>query len=823
MFNKLLFLAAFLVANTLSAQILEPVKWSFESVKISDTEYDLIYTADIEEGWTVYSQYTEDDGPIPTEITYESDGFELEGEGEETGKRKEGMDPIFKVNVIKFMADQPYVVTQRVRIGDGTPPISGFLTFMACDATKCLPPTDVDFSFEFNAEPATTIATTISGVDDSSFSDDNFNMPEPVKWSYEVEDKGEGKYLLKYIASAEKGWSVYSQFSPGDGPVATAVFYDDDDKFEILDRSVEKGHKKEGMDPYFDVNVIKFLADEPYIVEHLIKVTDPTLDITGGLEFMACDDTECLPPDVKDFVFNPSKLTGFQKGLSQEEIAAGDKHDNRIPSIKASLESPNAECGGVLELSTNLWLTFIFGFLGGLVALLTPCVFPMIPLTVSFFTKDTKRKGWVNGLIYGASIVVIYVALGILLTAFFGAEALNTLSTDWIANTIFFLVFMFFAFSFFGYYEITLPSSWSNRSDQMADKGGFIGIFFMAFTLAIVSFSCTGPIIGSAIVESASSKIGPAIVMTGFALALAIPFGLFAAFPAWLNSLPKSGSWMTSVKVVLGFLEVALAFKFLSVADMTKHWNFLRYELFMAIWIIVAILTVLYLLGIIKFPHDSPVRKITPVRWGFIGLFSAAAIYLATGFQFNDKTEAYKSKGLLSGIAPPAQYNFFLPAPELDPELKARFSSYKKCANNLDCFTDYYQGMEYAKEMNKPAFVDFTGYGCVNCRKTEEHIWIRDEVHEKLKDDFVLVSLYCDDREKLPKELISESRNTKIRTVGNMWADFQIVNFGSNSQPLYVMMTPDGEVIGKPRGYQTGVKGYVEFLECGLSNFEKMQ
>lgn len=825
MSRNLMLVAMLFMANLLSAQILEPVKWSFGSEKISESEYLLTFTAAIEEGWTVYSQFTSDDGPVPTEITFESEGAEKVGKGEEIGHMKEGMDPYFDVNVIKFLDDEPFVIKQKVNVQAGVTRVTGFLTFMACDASKCLPPTDVDFNIGL-ANEAPAGGMTISGVDLGGDIGAAMDFQSPVQWSYEIEDKGSGEYILRYTAMAEDGWSVYSQFTEDDGPVPTTVDYIEEDHYKILDRSIEKGHRKEGIDPMFDVNVIKFLSDEPYVIEHIIKTSDPSKDINGVFGYMTCDDSKCLNPPYVDLVFNPSKLKAGEKDVSSEIaslIREGNVVDNQIPSIKSSLENPTADCGGVQELSTNLWLTFLFGFIGGLLALLTPCVFPMIPLTVSFFTKDTKRKGWVNGAIYGASIIVIYVALGIFLTAFFGADALNRLSTNWIANTIFFLIFIFFAFSFFGYYEITLPSSWSNKSDKMADKGGFLGIFFMAFTLAIVSFSCTGPIIGSAIVESASSKIGPAVVMSGFAFALAIPFGLFAAFPAWLNTLPKSGSWMTSVKVVLGFIELALAFKFLSVADLTNHWGFLRYELFMGIWILTAIALVLYLMGYIRFPHDAPLKKINPLRWGFIAIFAAAAVYLATGFMYNERTEAYASKALLSGIAPPAHYNFFLPEPKLDPELSAKYISYKKCANNLDCFTDYYEGLSYAKEVNKPVFLDFTGHGCVNCRKTEEHIWVKDEVYFKLKEDFVLVSLYCDDDKNLEETLISKSRNTKIRDVGNMWTDFQVVNFGSNSQPLYGMMTPDEQMIGKPRGYQPGVKGYVEFLECGLNNFNSQK
>jgi thiol:disulfide interchange protein DsbD len=346
----------------------------------------------------------------------------------------------------------------------------------------------------------------------------------------------------------------------------------------------------------------------------------------------------------------------------------------------------------------------------------------------------------------------------------------------------------------------------------------------MAFTLAIVSFSCTGPIIGTALVQAASngSRLGPGIVMLGFSMALALPFGLFAAFPAWLNSLPKSGGWMNSVKVVLGFIEVALAFKFLSVADMTSHWGFLRYELFMVIWVVVAALTALYLFGIIKFPHDSPIRKLSAGRIGVALFFAVATIYLASGFQYNEKTAAYKSLPLMSGLAPPAHYNFFLKEVEgnIDPVLKERFPSYTKCANNLDCFKDYYEGVSYAKEVNKPLLIDFTGYGCVNCRKTEEHIWIEEPVWKMLDEDYVMVALYVDDRKTLDEVLVSKNQEgKKLRTVGNKWADFQIINFGSNSQPLYVIMAPDETVLSKPRAYHPGWKDYKNFLDCGLNTY----
>ena len=642
---------------------------------------------------------------------------------------------------------------------------------------------------------------------------------EPVKWSWESKDLGNDEYELIFTAAIDDNWNVYSQFTEEGGPVPTTIYYDTIQGAEILGKAAEFGHKKEGPDALFaGINVIKFLDDEDFVIKQKIKVTDKSKPIYGAIEFMTCDDARCLPPDMVDFTFS------FDGGKVAEKTIAGIPLDQTNNNIINSLKSPVGDCGEITEISQNYFYTFIFGFLGGLLALLTPCVFPMIPLTVSFFTKDTKRSGLTNALIYGGSIIVIYVLLGLLITGVFGAEALNRLSTNWIANTIFFLIFIVFAFSFFGYYEITLPSSWSSKSDEMADKGGLLGIFFMAFTLALVSFSCTGPIIGSAIVQAASSGsfLGPAIVMFGFALALAIPFGLFAAFPAWLNSLPRSGSWMTSVKVVLGFLELALAFKFLSVADMTNHWGFLKYELFLVIWILIAIGMTLYLFGFIRFPHDSKLKKLSKPRLGFASISLITLIYLCSGFFINKKTEVYKGLNLFSGILPPAGYNFMLEKPDLDPTIKSEFPSYSLCANNIPCFKEYDEGLAYAKQVNKPVFLDFTGHGCVNCRKTEDKIWVKDEIFNSLKNDWVLLSLYCDDDKELDQLYYSPSRMKPIENVGNKWADFQIINFEKNAQPLYIMMSSDEQILGHPRGYRESAEEYKEYMECGLNAYNGM-
>jgi len=651
-------------------------------------------------------------------------------------------------------------------------------------------------------------------------------MENPVSWTMEWEQVEDSTYHLIFTADIQEGWYVYSQYLdiPEDvfGPTPTGFYYDEGDHFQRLGKSTETATPLVNeFDNTFEIELTKWY-DSARVVQ-LVEVFDPAVPITGYLEFQTCNDKSCLPPTPVDFSFV----------LSESEISAGrqeanlDTIDQSITAIQQSRVDPAGECGkseGDLSNSSLGWI-FLLGFAGGFLALLTPCVFPMIPLTVSFFTKQskTRRSGLRNALLYGLSIIVIYVSIGLLITLFFGATALNELSTNWIANVLFFAIFVLFALSFFGFFELTLPSSWANQTDSLAEKGGLLGIFFMAFTLAIVSFSCTGPIIGQSLVLSANSSLGPFTVMLGFSTALALPFALFAAFPAWLAALPSSGGWMNTVKVMLGFVELALALKFLSVADMTKHWGILPYELFLGFWVLIALGMALYLLGGIRFPLDPKNRKpaTASIVMGVAAL--GLAVYLVTGFQYNEKTKAYDPLGLLSGLAPPAQYNLFLPEPTLDPELSQRYTSYGKCANNLDCFKDYEEGLSYAREVGKPVLLDFTGYGCVNCRKTEEHIWIEDAVWNKIQEEYVLISLYVDDRKPLGRELISATRGARLRNVGNKWADFQITNFQQNSQPLYVLLSPEEEVLAHPRGYREGVSQYADFLDCGLYTFRTLQ
>ena len=798
-------------------------------------------------GRSTPNSWKSDDGPVATAFYFDPGAFEAIGKVKEAGDKKEGFDKVFEMNLTKFY--KKAIFTQRVKVTDYSQPIIGYLEFMTCDDSRCLPPKEVDFEFtlevpagkvtaeqakaepapakeeapvEEEEEPPTTViedaAPTL--VAPATTAEDD-GILTPISWSFTQKKMEEGLYELTFTANMDAGWNIYSQHTEDDGPIPTSFIFTEGDHFQKDGLASETGKKKEGIDPIFDVNVIKFV-ESPVVFTQKVKVLDPSKPVKGFIEYMTCNEENCIPFE-EDFSFAFSDAATALVPIDPT-IGTDGTIDQGRPVIQETYKEPLGNCGEEdVARDLNFFWTFIKGFLGGLVALLTPCVFPMIPLTVSFFTKSSKDRssGIRNALAYGLSIIVIYVGIGLLITALFGATALNELSTNWIANTLFFAIFVIFAFSFFGYFEITLPSSWANKSDTLADQGGLIGTFFMAFTLAIVSFSCTGPIIGSAIVDAASSTFGPAVVMLGFSVALALPFALFAAFPGWLNSLPKSGGWMNTVKVFLGFAELALALKFLSVADMTMHWNILPYEVFMGLWVLTFLGLTLYLFGFIRFPHDGPKGKLSVGR-RLTGLATLAwTVFLATGLFVNAKTNTYNALAIMSGLAPPTYYNVFLDKPKVDPEIKAKYPSFTKCANDLDCFKDYYEGLAYAKEVNKPILLDFTGYGCVNCRKTEEHIWDKHMVRSKLDQDFVLVSLYVDDRTKLEEVLISKSQNEKIKNIGNKWADFQIVNFRQNTQPLYVMMSPDERVLAAPRGYKSNVPDYADFLDCGLSTFNR--
>ena len=870
--RAILILLAFVANFSVSAQIYNPVKWKITLTPAGDGNYTFLAKCTIEDGWSVYSQYlANEDGPIATTVNFdEGSHYKLIGKNKESDNAKKIFDKVFEMEVVKFQ--HSYSIEQKIKVTDPSKPITGYVNFMTCNDERCLPPTDVEFELfatggstgaagtkpaetktatpeakatskvdagsvasaekkkiteEAPAEKTPASSSTFSNVGSISVTGQSAprSVLKPVKWTFRSVKKAEGSYDIIAEAVIDEGWHIYGPGIHQEGsPVPTSLTITADAS-NTLDGKItdQSSARVEEHDKYFDMQVVKFKHDAR--ITQSIKSTSPKT-VSGSLEFMACDQSRCLAPEFLEFTIDlaTGKDVTAMAETNGPRVDDNGLLDQRIPSIKTTYVTPVSNCGEKpKEEKGNLLWMFIFGMINGFVALLTPCVFPMIPLTVSFFTKDSKRKGWENGLWYGASIIAIYVVLGLIITILFGAGSLNELSTNPIANTAFFVIFILFAFSFFGFYEITLPSSWSNKSDAMADKGGMIGIFFMAATLAIVSFSCTGPLIGTALVEASSEGfLGPLVVMGGFSLALAIPFSLFAAFPAWLNSLPKSGGWMNSVKVILGFAELALAFKFLSIADMTAHWGFLRYELFMGIWVIIALGMASYMFGWIRFPHDSPNRRIMPLPVMLGLLFAGLGIYLATGLLGSKETGTYNSLSLMSGLAPPAHYNFFKPLGEVEQENTGQYVSLSKCANNFDCFHDYYEGLAYAREKNKPILLDFTGYGCVNCRKTEEHIWSKELIRRKINDDFVLISLYVDDKMEMDSVLKSAVTNQKIRTVGQKWTDFQIANFDQNSQPLYVIVSPDERVLTTPRGYDPDVAGYQSFLECGLNTFKEI-
>ena len=663
---------------------------------------------------------------------------------------------------------------------------------------------------------------------------------DAVSWSHSIEDKSPTEKVLVLTAVIKGDWHLYSTELPAGGPTPTHLIVDKLTGAELVGKLTANQKPIEKFDPNFEMT-LRFFGGKVSFRQQ-IRITDPKkFAFEGAVRYMACNDQQCLPPANWEFKIQPkelgkleavapsTKLTEETSTTTTEEqtappmgeqladsasttatalsvqndstsLATSDLWAPVIPELKAYGDKALSQTEG------SLWMLLVGGFLGGLVALVTPCVWPMIPMTVSFFLKRSKdkKKGIRDALIYGLGIIIIYVGLGLLVSAVFGASFLNSLATNAYFNVAFFLLLVIFAMSFFGAFELVLPAKWTNKMDEKADSAsGFLSIFFMAFTLALVSFSCTGPIVGTLLVQAATSSSGmlaPAIGMLGFALALALPFTLFAIFPNLLQSMPKSGGWMNSVKVVLAFIELALALKFLSIADLAYNWRILDREVFLALWIVIFFLLGMYLLGKLRFPHDTPQEK-TPIPALFLAIVSLSfAVYMIPGL-WGAPLRA------ISAFAPPLRtqdLNLY------HGEVHAKFD-------------DYDAGMAYARQVGKPVIIDFSGYGCVNCRKMEAAVWTDANVKGMLENDYVLITLMVDEKAPLPQPLEVEENGQKIklRTVGDKWSYFQRMKFGANAQPFYVLLDHQGKPLAPSRAYDEDIPAYLDFLKGGLSEFSK--
>jgi len=643
-------------------------------------------------------------------------------------------------------------------------------------------------------------------------------MINPVKWSSRVEKISDTEFNLVMEAKIDADWHVYSQFTPENGPLpAEFKFKDAKGNYELIGKVKESPYKKQYNDVF---EVDEYYFEKKATFTQKIKVTNPNFTtLKATVDYQVCKEV-CINQD-NSFTFQLPKIIVAETVTAPEVTDTVSADTTQIAAQESTPTKAVTPVNSKPEEQKGLLTIFFLAFLGGLAALLTPCVFPMIPMTVSFFTKHsgTRQKGIANAIFYGISIILIYVVLGLIIVGVFGAEALNALSTGVAFNIIFFIILVFFAFSFLGAFEIMLPNSWANKVDRQAGKSGVVAIFFMALALAIVSFSCTGPIVGTLLVESASKGgIAPIVGMLGFSSAIALPFMLFALFPTWLNSLPKSGGWMNSVKVSLGFLELAFAFKFLSNADLVLQLHLLEREVFLAIWIAIFGAWALYLFGKITLPHDSPSTHISVGRLSLALLVLSFTVYMIPGL-FGAPLK------LISAFPPPQTYSES-PRGFLGTAVETSKSDLPDGAkvgeHGIITFTDYDKGLAYAKEVNKPVMLDFTGFACVNCRKMEINVWSDEKVLSVLKNDVVLISLYVDDKRELPKEqqYVSKETGKEVVTIGNKWTDFIITRYKTNTQPYYVLTDLKEQKLNEPISYTPNIDDYLAWLKDGISKFK---
>lgn len=659
-------------------------------------------------------------------------------------------------------------------------------------------------------------------------------MHEPVKWSFKTKATGVNIYELQFVATIDQGWHLYSQHLADGGPMPTEFKFEKVPEIELIG-AISEPKPEQVYDKMFNMKVQYFSTSATFIQK--IKVlTDKPVTVKGTLTFQSCNDESCIPGET-EFSFIVPEINNTAGNLKVGDVAKPDKTPNAIPEALNELPTHDASKTKIKPIANNddftgknqtLWWFFLQAFLWGLLAILTPCVFPMIPMTVSYFMKSGS-KGKVHALVYGFSIVAIYVIFGVLISVLFGADFGNWLSTHWIPNVLFFLIFVIFAASFFGYFEITMPSWLVNKSAKYEDQGGITGTIFMAFTLVLVSFSCTGPIVGTVMVQAVGGMIlKPIIGMLGFSLAFAIPFTLFAFFPQWLNRLPKSGGWLNSVKVVIGFIELAFALKFLNVPDQTYHWGILDREIYLSFWIVLFTMLGFYLLGKIKFPHDSdyPVVRSFPRLLLIIFTFTFV-LYLIPGLL------GAPLKGI-SGWLPPTETQDFDINAIVRENMEggtndsagnttevARYADQLKLPYGLKGYFDFDQALRVSKALKKPLFVDFTGHGCTNCREMENRVWSDPQVLKRLRENFVVVALYVDDKViEMPKEEWYTNKDGKeVKLLGKKNTEIQTNKFGTNSQPYYVILDGDGNLLVSPRAYDLNVDSFKQFLDEGFKAY----
>lgn len=783
---------------SLSAQILEPVSWNFSSEKINENEYELTFKASIDMRWHLYSQDIPMSPPATRFTFTQNDGYKLIGDVTEESEEIEEYDPNFEMQ-LKFFANEA-IFKQKVELTGKGSKVSGIVEFMCCDDTKCLPPTEVNFDFTLGEQQSQAAKSQIL---------------EPVTWDITSKKNSDGNIELTFDAKIDHGYHLYSLTIPDDGPLPTVFTFEESENYKLVNGVVEVITPIEEYDEVFELD-IKFFEDNASFMQE-IKADGDKIPVVGEIAYMVCNETGCVAL-YEDFEFVVDASLGT---IIKDDAIVSDSENNT---------------DDMLGKKASFWGFFLLSFVGGIVAILTPCVFPMIPMTVSFFMKEgqDKAKGKMQAIIYGISIIVIYVFIGSVLAVIAGPDIANWLSTHWLPNILFFVIFMVFAASFFGLFEITLPSWMINKSDKGADRGGFLGPVFMALTLVLVSFSCTGPIVGTILVESAGGQvIKPIIGMLGFSLAFAMPFTLFAFFPSLLQGLPKSGGWLNSVKVVLGFLELALGLKFLSIADQTYHWGILDREVYLAFWIVIFFMLGMYLLGKIKFSHDSDIPFVSVPRLILSIITFTFVAYMIPGMV----GAPLKS---LSGYLPPQSTHDFDLNAVIRENVKAyslssgdnqdnselcetpKYSEFLHLPHGLEGFFDYEQAMACAKEQNKPLFIDFTGHGCVNCREMESNVWSDPKVLSMLNNDYIVTALYVDDKTSLAKEdwYKSDYDGKMKKTIGKKFADLQKAKFGVNAQPFYVLMSPDGEILTTPRAYDLDIQAFDKFLKTGLKNYK---